>query len=60
MEKLQQILARGTGHKRLDDDLFKAVDFSFNIYRREGIFEIEELPKETEYVSVAYQFYIMD
>lgn len=60
MEKLQQLLARGTGHKRLDDDLFKAVDSSFKIYRREGIFEIEELPHEPEYVSVTHCLYIID
>lgn len=60
MDKLQQILARGTGHKRLDDDLFNAVDNSLKIYRREGIFEIEELPNEPEYVSVAHCFYIFD
>lgn len=49
MEKLQQLLIRGTGHKRLDDDLFKVVDDSLKIYRREGIFEIEEQPDEKEY-----------
>lgn len=50
MEKLQQLLIRGTGHKRLDDDLFKVVDDSLKIYRREGIFEIEEQPDEKEYI----------
>lgn len=51
MEKLQQLLIRGTGHKRLDDDLFKVVDDSLKIYRREGIFEIEEQSNEKEYTS---------
>lgn len=52
MEKLQQILSRGTGHKRLDDDLFKSVDDSLKMYRREGIFEIEEqLDEPAECVS---------
>lgn len=48
MEKLQQLLARGTGHKRLDDDLFKTVDNSLKIYRRDGIFEIEDQLNEPE------------
>ncbi|VVC29618.1 Zinc finger C2H2-type [Cinara cedri] len=48
MDKLQQIIACGTGHKRLDDDLFKTVDELLRIYRREGIFEIEEQVNEPE------------
>lgn len=44
MEKIKNVLAQGTGHKRLDDDLFKAVDDKLRIYRRVGIFEIEEQP----------------
>lgn len=52
MEKLQQLLVRGTGHKRIDDDLFKVVDNSLKIYRREGVFEIEEL-NEPEYFWVS-------
>lgn len=54
MEKLQQLLACGTGHKTLDDDLFKTVDNSLKIYRREGIFEIEDQLNlnEPEYVFV--------
>lgn len=46
MEKLQQLLARGTGHKHLDDDLFKSVDDSLKVYRRVGVFEINEEPDE--------------
>lgn len=52
MEKFHQILARGTGHKSLDDDLFKDVDYSLKIYRREGVFEIEEQLSEPEYFPV--------
>lgn len=52
MEKLQKLLANGTGHKRLDDDLFKDIDYSLKIYRREGVFEIEEQLSEPEYFSV--------
>lgn len=42
MENLQQLLSCGKGHKRIDDDLFKSIDNTLKIYRREGIFEIEE------------------
>lgn len=49
-ERLQMLLARGTGHKRLDDDLFAAVDGSLKVYRRQGIFEIEEQLVEPEWV----------
>lgn len=42
MDRLQQILASGTGQKRVDDGLFKTVDDSLKIYRREGIFDIEK------------------
>lgn len=41
-EKLQQLLARGTGHKDIVDDLFKTVDDSLKVYRRVGVFEIME------------------
>jgi len=54
MDRLQQLLAHGTGHKRLDDDLFKKVDNLLKIYRREGVFEIEEQSKEPEYIFVLY------
>lgn len=52
MEKLQQLLARGTGHKHLDDDLFKDVDYLLKIYRREGVFEIKEQLNEPEYFAI--------
>jgi len=48
IDRLQQLLACGTGHKRLDDELFKTVDDSLKIYRREGVFDIENQPKEPE------------
>lgn len=55
MERLQEILARGTGHKCLDDDLFETIDNSLKIYRREGIFEIEQI-NEPEYIIVLHIF----
>jgi len=39
-EKLQLLLAHGTGHKNLVDDLFKRVDDLLKVYRRVGVFEI--------------------
>lgn len=51
MEKLQKLLSCGAGHKHFDDDLFKPIDNYFKIYRREGIFEIEEQVTELKYVS---------
>lgn len=51
MEKLQQLLALGTGHKHLDDDLFKVIDNELKIYRREGIFEIEEQLDKPKYID---------
>lgn len=56
MERLQHIIACGTGHKRLDDDLFKTVDELLKVYRREGIFEIEEQVNEPEYVFMFYSY----
>lgn len=50
-EKFRLLLSRGTGHKRLDDDLFGAVDGSLKVYRRQGIFEIEEQLDEPGWVS---------
>lgn len=41
-EKFQLLLTYGTGHKHFNDDLFKTVDDTLKIYRREGVFEIEE------------------
>ncbi|XP_016659797.1 zinc finger protein 511 isoform X1 [Acyrthosiphon pisum] len=46
MEKLQLLLARGTGHKNLVDDLFKTVDDSLKVYRRVGVFEITDQSNE--------------
>lgn len=57
MDRLQEILDRGTGHKRLDDDLFKTVDNSLKIYRREGVFDIEKQAiVQPEYVFVTPVF----
>lgn len=57
MEKLQQLSACGTGHKRLNDELFNKVDELLKVYRREGIFEIEEQVNEPEYVSNVLQLF---
>ncbi|CAI6365714.1 unnamed protein product [Macrosiphum euphorbiae] len=46
MEKLQLLLARGTGHKSVEDDLFKTVDDSLKVYRRVGVFEITDQSDE--------------
>lgn len=46
MERLQQLLDLGTGHKHVVDDLFKTVDDSLKVYRRVGVFEILEQPDE--------------
>lgn len=50
-EKFRLLLVRGTGHKRLDDNLFGAVDGLLKVYRRQGIFEIEEQLDEPGWVS---------
>jgi len=49
MDKLEQLLARGTGHKHLDNVLFKTVDDSLKIYRRVGVFEMIEQSNEQRY-----------
>lgn len=59
MERLQKLLVRGTGHKCLNDDLFKVVDDSLKIYRREGIFEIEEQLDEKEYTFTSHLFWLL-
>ncbi|XP_025206059.1 zinc finger protein 511 [Melanaphis sacchari] len=41
-EKCKLLLARGTGHKNMDDGIFKKFDDRFKIYRRVGPFEIFE------------------
>ncbi|XP_026808576.1 zinc finger protein 511 [Rhopalosiphum maidis] len=46
IEKLRYLLAQGTGHKRMDDDLFKKFDNSHKIYTRVGVFEIFEKSEE--------------
>lgn len=51
MERLEQLLARATGHKCIADDLFKTVDDSLKVYRRVGVFEIVEQPDEPKHID---------
>ncbi|XP_050530592.1 zinc finger protein 511 [Daktulosphaira vitifoliae] len=46
-EKFEFILACGSGHKFISDDLFKCVDNVLKVYRREGVFEIESQINES-------------
>jgi hypothetical protein len=54
IEKLRYLLAQGTGHKCMDDELFKKFDTSHKIYTRVGVFEIFEKSEEKKYTNSFY------
>lgn len=56
IEKLQHLLARGTGHKNMDDVIFKKIDDSLRIYNRVGLFDIFDKSQKECYMYKQFLF----